>query len=118
MNDNLLQLNRLRKSWKKRTVELNYQVLKKVGVSLELELVEAVVNTGFAIYEWMVAYNINDVTEYAASGSSAKASDIYEEVLMFFTFIRVMERVPVDTWELVRMDINEFLASGNLATLN
>ena len=118
MNSNLLELNWLRKSWKKRTLELEYTLMKVAGVTLELELVEAIINTNFSLFEWTVAYSIDDVTEYAASGSSAKGSDIYEDVLSFFFFVRTMEHVPVDTWELVRMDINEFLGQSDKIVLN
>lgn len=118
MNDNLLELNWLRKSWKKRTVQLEYTLMKVAGVTLELELEEAIVNTNFSLFEWTIEYSIDDVTEYVASGSSSHGSDIYEEVLSFFYFIRTMEHVPIDTWELVRMDINEFLGQSSKIVLN
>jgi len=118
MNDNLLELNGLKKFWKGRTVELKYEVPNTDGFCLGMELEEYVINNGFALYKWRLDYFIDDVTEYAISGSSAKGSDIYEEALQFFLFIRTMEHVPVDTWELVRMDINEFLGQFSKIALN
>lgn len=115
---NLIQLNGLTKLWKKREVAHEYRVQKEGEITLELELSESVINTGFSIWTWCCSYSINDVVEYGVAGSSSKGSDIYEELIMWFLFLRRMECVPVDTWELVRMDVKEFMGSGNLASLN
>jgi hypothetical protein len=118
MKDNLLELNGLTKFWMGRQVQAEYRVEKKNEIVLRVEVEEYIVSTGFALYEWIVEYSIKDVVEYRTLGSSAHASDIYESVLFFFYFIKLQECVPIDTWELVRKDINEFLANGNLVVLN
>ena len=117
MKDNLLELNGLKKVQLKRQVHLEYRVEKVNEINLIVNLEEDVVNTGMTVYSWDFYYYINEVAEYGMWSSSAVASELYNDALTFFMFIREMECVPVDTWELVRMDINEFLGQSDKIVL-
>lgn len=115
MNDNLLRFNGLTKVRRARRVDLDYEVQGKDEVELSVEVEEFVINNGdFAAYEWEIALWKHGTKEYASIGSSTSSSDIYEDALMFFLFIKCMEGIVVTTWDMVRIDFNEFFGKIEL----
>jgi hypothetical protein len=122
MNDNLLLQNSVRKIAKTTGVELHYEVEpdNKI-VSLFLE--KCVLSTGeYQSYSWTVIVSggvvVDERKELMAEGTTATMGEVYEGVLDVLAVLREMYGWRMDRWELMRLDVAEFLGQPTKINLN
>lgn len=121
MNDNLLLQHSVRKIGRTTGVELHYEVEpdNKI-VSLFLE--KCVLSSEHPIYNWTVIVSggavVEDRKELLAEGTTSTMGEIYEGVLDVLAFLREQYGWRMDRWELMRLDISEFLGQPTKINLN
>lgn len=110
----LIELNGLKKVRVGRQVLLDYEIEAKKGAELSIEIEEYVINGGgFRLYEFTATVEFDGQAEYGIGCSTCNGSDIYEELIQFWYFLRLMEGWPITTWEMVRTDVAEFFSAVN-----
>jgi hypothetical protein len=122
MNDNLLLQHSVRKIAKTTGVELHYEV-EPEGMIVSLFLEKCVLSTGeYASYAWTVIVSrgavVSDRRELMAEGTTATMGEIYEGVLDVLAVLRETYGWRMDRWELMRLDIAEFLGQPTKINLN